>query len=166
MDILTIYKNHKNKILDYYEEETGEEFIKEPSIYEKKDLTGRWLFKQYFDGKFKQGYLEDRVDGAASGAPCEIKCNTYGFNELDQVIIDKSKVDIMPDDGRIVFLYPEEDGISKRQFVIKDIKKYGRLSNSGGKVDNNTCRESDKPVYYVGHEYAEDECTWKKGEGK
>lgn len=160
-----IFRDYKDRILSFYERQTDEE-LSETNIFQEKDLVGRWLFWVYFDRGFVQNSIYDRVDGTASGAPCEIKCNTYGFNQLGQVIIDKSKVDIMPDNGRIVFLYPESGRLSKRQFLVKDIKKYGRLSNSGGKVDNNTCRESDKPVYYVGHEYAEDEYTWKRTDRK
>lgn len=158
------YESFKKQIRKFYREQTGEE-LNEPNIYQKKDLVGRWLFWLYFDPEFKQNGIYDRIDGIASGTACEIKTNTYGFNELSKIIIDKSKVDSMPADGRVVFLYIDfdEGQLSKRQFTVKDIKKYGELSHKGGKVDNVSLKDSDKPVYYVGHEHAEAEATWKKG---
>ncbi len=166
MDSLELFNDHKRKIEKFYEEQTGEE-LNEPNVYEKKDLAGRWLMWYYFDRGFLQNSIEDRIDGTASGAPCEIKVNTYGFNEKDKIIIDKSKIDVMPDDGRIVFIYPDYDNriLSKRQYLVGDIKKYGVLSTSGGKVDNNKCEDSNKPVYYVGHKYAEAEDIYGEKKG-
>lgn len=160
-----LYKSYKNRIKRFYREQTGRELIN-PDIFQRKDMVGRWLFWFYFDRDFQQNDIKDRVDGRASGAPCEIKTNTYGFNELSQVVIDKSKVDAIPEDGRVVFIYPDYDNgvLSKRQFTVKDIKKYGELSHKGGKKDNITLEDSDKLVYYVGHEYAEAEDTWIKGD--
>lgn len=162
-----MFNEHRRRISDFYEEQTGEE-LNEPDVFEKKDLVGRWLFWYYFDRGFRQNGIRDRIDGTASGSSCEIKVNTYGFNEKDKIIIDKSKIDVMPDDGRIVFIYPDYDNgeLSKRQFLVKDIKRYGELSTRGGKVDNNACKDSDKPVYYVGHQFAEAEAIWRKKDRK
>ena len=158
-----LFQEYRGRLERFYERQTGRE-LTNPDIFDKKDIIGRWLFWLYFDRGFQQNGIEDYVDGVASGTNCEIKCNTYGFNEKSKVVIDKKKVDNVGDCGRIVFIYPDfaNRTISKRQFLVKDIKKYGRLSAKGGKVDNVSCEDSDKLVYFVGHEYAEAEWTWTK----
>lgn len=166
-NIEDFYKSYKKRIKRFYREQTGCELYK-PDIFQIKDIAGRFLFWWYFDRDFQQNDIRDGVDGVASGTACEIKTNTYGFNELSQIVIDKSKVDKIPDGGRVVFIYPDwKNGVvSKRQFLVKDIKKYGELSRKGGKKDNITLEDSDKLVYRVGHEYAEAEDTWIKGDRK
>lgn len=158
-----IYTKYRKSIERFYYRQTGFA-LGEADIYQKKDMVGRWLFYIYFDRGFRQNGISDETDGFASGDTCEIKCNTYGFNELTQVIIDKRKVDTVGDGGRIVFIYPDFDNktIATRQFLVKDIKKHGRLSFKGGRKNNVELEESDKPVYFVEHRWAEAEHIWKK----
>ena len=163
-----IFRKYRKSIMRFYRRQTGEKLPEVLDIFQIKDLVGRWLFWLYFDEGFRQNGIEDRIDGTASGTACEIKCNTHGFNEYRQIVIDKSKIDVMPDDGRIVFIYPDtlNGELSKRQFLVSDIKIHGELSTHGGKKDNVGLEPSNKPVYYVGHEYAEAEATWKREDRK
>lgn len=140
----------------FYKEQTGMALPRELDDWQIKDLSDRWVMWRFFDREFMQDDLEAHVDGVASGAACELKYNTYGFNELDEVVIDYNKVSSMPDDGRIVFLYFNPN-FGKRQFLVGDIKKYGKLSTRGGKKDNKACGDSSKLVYFVPHSVAESE---------
>ena len=163
--IMKFFSRLRFEITRFYREQTGRTLPKILNSFQIKDLFDRWFFYWFFDRGFVQSIdLKDPVDGTASGSPCELKYNTYGFNEKDEIIIDYDKIHgnplkgikPMPDDARIVFLYFKPN-FGKRQFLVKDIKKYGRIAYKGGKCNNENCEEKGKPVYYVPHSAAEDE---------
>lgn len=162
------FNEHEDRIRWLYTKHTGKILPMYLESYEKKDLFDRFILWRLFDKHFRQVGIKERTDGFASGAPVELKYNTYGVDENTCFIIDESKVRDMTDESRIVVLYFdfENEAIYARQFLVKDIKKYGRLSNKGGKVDNVDKEDSGKPMYYISHQYAEDVHVWRKNEKK
>ena len=166
--VFNYFDKHEDRIREIYTKQTGKVLPMYLESYEKKDLFDRFIFWRLFDKRFRQAGIKDRIDGFASGAPVELKYNTYGVDEKECFIIDKSKIDFMTDESRIVVLYFdfENETIYARQFLVKDIKKYGRLSTKGGKKDNVAFEESGKPEFFIGHRYAEDVHIWKKNEKK
>lgn len=166
--VFNYFDKHEDRIREIYKKQTGKVLPMYLESYEKKDLFDRFIFWRLFDKQFRQSGIKDRIDGFASGAPVELKYNTYGVDEKECFIIDKSKIDFMTDESRIVVLYFdfENEIIYARQFLVKDIKKYGRLSTKGGKKDNVAFEESGKPEYFIAHQYAEDVHVWRKSEKK
>lgn len=165
--VLNYFDKHEDRIRRFYTEQTGYVLPTFLTNMEKKDMFDRFIFWRLFDKHFRQRAIQDRIDGTASGACVELKYNTYGVDEKTCIIIDKSKIDVMKDEDRVVILYFdfENEIIYARQFLVKDIKKY-EPKQKGGKANNEDCEESNKWEYFVPHTEAEDLHIWRKSEKK
>lgn len=170
--ILKSFRRSEAAIRKRYKKDTGRDLPEVLDLKSIKDMWDRYFFL-ILDPDFKQNDIRDEIDGIASGAACELKYNTYGYNNprITDVVIDVRKINTLLDaswDARVVFLYPdfERKEIGVRQFLARDIKKYGRINTKDGRVDNDSCEESNKPVYRVSHGYAEASYIWKQNDWK
>lgn len=178
-DCLRYFDNHRDDMEDFYEESgymvpiftggTEEDRVKAEEAF-KLDVVGRYIHTYCFEETFEQYGFTSQFDGIASGNTAEIKLCFYPFEDefFCQNIIDCDKVDDMPDNGHVIYIYPNfKHGVHKeRVYSAETIKKEGKRKNYGGQTDNHTKKRSKKPEYWIKHTEEKFTRTWRKNEKK